>query len=460
VSGETRYADSDGVSIAYQVREGAGPDLLFVPGFVSHLELQRGEPVAERLFGPLSAFSRLITFDKREQGLSDRLGRPPTLEESMRDVLAVLDAAGSERAALVGVSEGGPMSALFAATHPDRTRALILYGTYARLVRAPDYPFGLPDAVLDRWGELLREKWGGPAGLELWAPSSVDDPPVGDWWARLLRRGTSPGGAVQLMDLYREIDARSVLPAIRVPTLVLHRAEDQMIPPAHGRYLADHIPGARYVELPGRDHLPMVGDVRALVDEIEDFLLGTRGAHGAERVLKTILFTDIVGSTDRAASLGDRRWGDLVASHDAIVRQSLRTFEGHEVKTLGDGFLATFDGPARAIRCACEARDRTRELGLEIRAGIHTGEVEVVGDDVAGMAVNIGARVAALAGAGEVLVSSTVGELVVGSGIDFEERGAHALKGVPGEWRLFAVADGSARGATAETTPSEAAPTA
>jgi class 3 adenylate cyclase len=439
VSGETRYADSDGVSIAYEVRGGSGPDLVFVPGFVSHLELWRGEPVPERMFGPLSSFSRLITFDKREQGLSDRVGRPPTLEESMRDVLAVLDAAASERAVLFGISEGGPMSALFGATHPDRTRALVLYGTYARLTRAPDYPAGVPAEALDRWGERLRSEWGGPVGLDWWAPTAVDDPGVRDWWARLLRRGTSPGGAVQLMDLYREVDVRSILPAIRVPTLVLHRAEDRMVPAAHGRYLADHIPGARYVELPGRDHLVATGDVRALVDEIEDFLLGTRGAHGAERVLKTVLFTDIVGSTDRAAALGDRGWRDLVAAHDAVVRQALRAYDGTEVKTLGDGFLATFDGPAQAIRSAREAGERTRELGLEIRAGIHTGEVEIVRGDVAGMAVNIGARVGALAGGGELLVSSTVRELVVGSGIHFEDRGAHTLKGVPGEWRLFAV---------------------
>jgi class 3 adenylate cyclase len=454
---ETRYADSDGVSIAYEVRGGPGPDVIFVPGFVSHLELWRDEPIPERFFGPLSSFARLITFDKREQGLSDRLGRPPTLEESMRDVLAVLDAAGSERAALLGVSEGGPMAALFAATYPERTRALILYGTYARLVRAPDYPQGLPNEALDRLTRRLRTEWGGPVGIDIWAPSAAEDRAVRDWWARLLRRGTSPGGAVQLMDLYREADVRSVLPAIRVPTLVLHRADDRMVRAAHGRYLADNIPGARYVELPGEDHLAIVGDVRALVDEIEDFLVGTRGAHGAERMLKTILFTDIVGSTDRAATLGDRRWRELVAAHDAGIRRALRAHHGREVKTLGDGFLATFDGPARAIRAAREARDGVRELGLEIRAGIHTGEVELVGDDVAGMAVNIGARVGALADAGEVLVSSTVCELVVGSGTDFEDRGRHALKGVPGEWRLFAVADDGAAEAGARTSPAAAA---
>jgi class 3 adenylate cyclase len=264
---------------------------------------------------------------------------------------------------------------------------------------------------------------------------------VRDWWARLLRQGTSPSGAVQLMDLYREIDVRSILPAIRVPTLVLQRADDRMIRPGHGRYLADHIPGARYVELPGEDHLATVGDVRTLVEEIEDFLLGTRGTHAAQRLLKTILFTDIVGSTDRAAALGDRRWRELVAEHDAVVRRALRTHDGHEVKTLGDGFLATFDGPARAIRCAQEVRDRLDELGLAIRAGIHTGEIEVMGEEVAGMAVNIGARVGALAGPGEVLVSSTVRELTVGSGIDVDDRELHSLKGVPGEWRLFAVVD-------------------
>jgi len=378
-------------------------------------------------------------FDKRGQGLSDRPGRPPTLEESMGDVHAVLEAAGSESAALFGISEGGPMCELFAATYPDRTRALVLYGTYARLSHAPDYPEGLPAEVLGRWGEMIRREWGGPVGVDLWAPSAADDPPFRDWWARLLRQGTSPGGAVDLMDLYREIDARSVLHAVSVPTLVLHRTDDRVIPAAHGRFLANKIAGARYVELAGADHLPMAGDWERLLDEIEEFLVGTRRSRNPERALATVLFTDIVNSTERAAALGDTRWRDLIAAHDETVREQLRVYQGREIKTMGDGFLATFDGPARAIRCARELRERTRRLGIELRAGIHTGEVELTSNDIGGMGVNIGARVGALARPGEVLVSSTVKDLVVGSELAFVDRGADRLKGVPGEWRLFAV---------------------
>jgi len=441
---ETRYADSDGVSIAYQVHGEGAIDLVFVSGFVSHAEFFWAEPLSTRFFRRLASFSRLIMFDKRGQGLSDRPGRPPTLEESIGDVHAVLEATGSERAALFGISEGGPMCELFAATYPDRTSALVLYGTYARLSQAPDYPQGLPSEALERWGELVQREWGGPVGIKLWAPTAAEDPGFRDWWARLLRQGTSPRGAIDLMDLYRKVDARSVLHAIRVPTLVVHRADDRVLPVAHGRYLAEQIPDARYVELPGPDHLAMAGDWERLIDEIEEFLVGTRRAHQAERALATVLFTDIVGSTDRAAALGDSRWRDLIAQHNAIVREELRVYKGREIKTMGDGFLATFDGPARAIRCAREICDRTRRLGIEVRAGIHTGEVELTNDDIAGMGVNIGARVGALAGPGEVLVSSTVRDLVVGSELSFLERGVHRLKGVPGEWHLFAAQDGAA----------------
>jgi class 3 adenylate cyclase len=438
VESRTRYADSDGVSIAYQVHGAGELDLVFVSGFVSHSELFWQGPAA-RFFRRLAAFARLIMFDKREQGLSDRLGRPPTLEESMRDVGAVMDAAGSDRAALFGVSEGGPMCALFAATYPDRARSLVLYGTYARMLAAAGYPAGIEEDALDRLGERMKQEWGGPVGMRLWAPSSAEDPSFRDWWARLLRQGTSPAGAVALLNLYKQIDVRAVLPTIAVPTLVLQRAGDRMVDAGHGRYLAENIPEARYVELPGEDHLAIAGDQDALLDEIEEFLVGTRGAREAERALSTVLFTDIVGSTERARDLGDRRWRELLASHDELVRRQLRVHRGNEVKTMGDGFLATFDGPARAIRCAGAIRDEVRGLGLEVRAGVHTGEVELTGADVSGMAVNIGARVAALAGPGEVLVSSTVKELVVGSGIEFADRGPHELKGVPGEWRLFAV---------------------
>jgi class 3 adenylate cyclase len=437
----TQYARSaDGTNIAFQMH-GEGPvDLVFVPGFVSHVELVWEEPAIARFLRRLASFSRLIFFDKRGQGLSDRLGRPPTLEEAMDDLRAVMDAAECGRAAIFGISEGGPMSILFAATHPGRVTSLVLYGTYARMVKAPDFPQGISSRRLDEWAELIREQWGGPVGFELWAPSEQGNTDFERWWARLLRQGTSPAGAIELMNLYREIDVRRVLPAIGAPTLILHHHGDRLVPLRQARYLAEQIPNARLVELEGIDHLPMAGDQNALLDEVEEFLVGSRRAHEAERALATILFTDIVGSTETAARLGDSRWRDLLERHDATVRRELAVFRGREVKTMGDGFLATFDGPARAIRCACAIREELRRASIEVRAGIHTGEVDLIGSDVGGMAVNIGARVGALGDPGEVLVSSTVRELVVGSGIDFDDRGTHRLKGAPGEWHLFAVA--------------------
>ena len=437
----THYAQSpDGTNIAYQAH-GTGPlDLVFVPGFVSHVELIWEEPSIARFLRRLVSFSRLVIYDKRGQGLSDRLGRPPTLEESMDDLRSVMDAAGCERAAIFGVSEGGPMSMLFAASHPERVSSLVLYGTYARILVAPDFPQGVPENVFDEWVTLVREQWGGAVGVDLWAPSDLGNPEFEQWWARLLRQGTSPSGALELMNLYRELDVRRILPAIDVPVLVLHRRRDRLVPARQGRYLAERIPDARYVELSGEDHLPTVGDQAALLDEVEEFLVGSRRAHDGERSLATILFTDIVGSTETAARLGDRRWRDLLERHDATVRRELAVHRGREVKTTGDGFLATFDGPARAIRCANAIRDQLEGIGIEVRAGVHTGEIETIGTDVGGIAVNIGARVGALAGPGEVLVSSTVRELVVGSGIEFQERGSHRLRGAPDEWRLFAVA--------------------
>ena len=437
----TRYARShDGANIAFQVHGEGALDLVFVPGFVSHVELIWEEPAIARFLRRLASFSRLIVFDKRGQGLSDRLGRPPTLEESMDDVGAVMDAAGSERAAIFAISEGGPMAALFSATYPERVASLVLYGTFARMLRAADFPEGVPIERFDEWTRLVREEWGGAVTVDLWAPSEVGNPEFERWWGRLLRQGASPSGALELMKLYREIDVRAALPAIGAPALVLHRAGDRLMPARQGRALAELIPGARFAELPGPDHLPTVGDQDDLLDEVEEFLVGSRGAHGVERALATILFTDIVGSTETAARLGDRRWRDLLEHHDATVRRELALYRGREVKTMGDGFLATFDGPARAIRCATAIGAELERSGVEIRSGIHSGEVETIGGDVGGMAVNIGARVGALAGPGEVLVSSTVRELVVGSGIEFEERGTHHLKGAPGEWRLFAVA--------------------
>jgi pimeloyl-ACP methyl ester carboxylesterase len=439
VQPETRYAHNGEVSIAYQVSGEGAFDLVFVSGFVSHVEVMLEEPTAARFFDRLAGFSRLIRYDKREQGLSDRTGQPPTLEESMEDLRAVLDAAGSKEAALLGISEGGPMCQLFAATHPSRVRALVLYGTYSRIVEAPDYPIGVPPGALDRWRDGMAKEWGGPASIELFAPSMMDDARFRSWWARLLRSGSSPGGMVRLMDLYREVDTREVLSSITAPVLVLHRSDDRLAPVGWGRYLGEHIPGARYVELRGRDHLVMVRDQEELLDEVEEFLTGSRREREPERVLATVVFGDIVQSTERAADFGDARWRDLLAAHDARVREQLERSRGRLVKTMGDGFLATFDGPARAIRFGSAIRDGVRELGLELRVGVHTGEIEKTNGDIGGLAVHIGARVGSAAGAGEVLASGTVKDLVVGSGIRFSDRGAHQLKGVPGEWRLYAV---------------------
>jgi class 3 adenylate cyclase len=405
----------------------------------SQVELLWEEPAVARFLRRLAAFSRLLVFDKRGQGLSDRPGSPPTLEESMDDLKAVIDAAGFERPALLGISEGGPMSTLYAATHPHRVSGLILFGTFARMLEAPDFSPGTSEEALNRWGEVVQRDWGKAVALNVWAPSRVGDREFERWWARLLRQGTSPAGAIALMDLYREMDVRSILPAIDVPTLVMHRAGDRMVSAAQGRYLAETIPGARYVELAGEDHLPFAGELDPILEEAEEFLVGSRGAGESERALATILFTDIVGSTEKAAELGDRGWRALLERHDAAVRHQLALQRGREVKTMGDGFLATFDGPARAIRCAQAVQDEVSSLGIEVRAGIHTGEVELIGDDVGGMAVNIGARIGAIANPGEVLVSSTVRELVVGSGLEFADRGVRTLRGAPGEWRLFAA---------------------
>ena len=438
----TNYARSGDLSIAYRTFGEGEIDLVIVPGFVSHVELLWEHPTTARFMRRLSSFARVITFDKRGQGLSDRPADPPTLEDSMDDLRAVLDAAGSERAAVFGISEGGPMSMLFAATYPERVSSLILYGTYAKMVEGPDYPSGVPDRALDRWGEADAPglgRTGRRSGSGLRAMKG--DAEFAEWWARLLRQGTSPAGAIALIDLYREIDVRGVLSEhLGADPGHCIAASDRIVLVDQARYLAEHIPGARYVELPGDDHLAWVGDQDAIIDEIEEFLTGSHRGQEPERALATVLFTDIVGSTEKAAELGDKRWRDLLERHDAIVRRQLQIHRGREVKTMGDGFLATFDGPARAIRCAAAVRDELAAIGIEIRVGIHTGEVELVGDDVSGMAVNIGARIGALADSGELLVSSTVRELVVGSGLEFDDRGPHTLKGAPGEWRLFAVA--------------------
>ncbi|MGH7263564.1 MAG: adenylate/guanylate cyclase domain-containing protein [Candidatus Rokuibacteriota bacterium] len=434
----TRYAKSGDVHIAYQVT-GKGPlDLVFVPGFVSHLEADWDSPLRARFIERLGAFSRLVRFDKRGTGLSDRVPIP-TLEQRMDDVRAVMDAVGSERAALFGVSEGGPMSLLFAATYPARTTALVIYGSYARRLWAPDHPFGRTQAEWDEIVQRLEREWGGPVAVDVWAPSRIHDERFQEGWAAYLRLAASPGAAAAVMRMNGEIDVRHVLPVIRVPTLILHRIGDRLTSIDQARVMAQCIAGAKLVELPGVDHHPTAGDADAILDEIEEFLTGVRHGPEPDRVLATVLFTDIVGSTERAAILGDRRWRDLLAGHHNLVRRELDRFRGREIDTAGDGFLATFDGPARGIRCARAVSDGVRALGLEVRAGLHTGEVEVLHDKVSGLAVHIGARVAAAAGPGEVLVSSTVKDLVAGSGLRFQDRGLQALKGVPGEWQLFAL---------------------
>ncbi len=438
---ETRYTKSGDVNIAYQVT-GRGPlDLVFVAAWVSHLEYAWEHPSFARFLDRLGSFSRLIRFDKRGTGLSDRVAELPTLEQRMDDVRAVMDAVGSERAALFGLSEGGSMCALFAATYPKRTSALILCGAFAKRIWSPDYPWAPTPEERQRFFDAIETGWGGVVDLETLAPNAADDPQFRDWWSTYLRLGASPGAALAHARMNTEIDIRHVLGTIRVPTLVLHRSGDQDAKVEEGRYIAAQIPGAKFVELPGRDHLPFVGDADAVLDEVEEFLTGVRTSPEAERILATVLFADIVESTKRAAELGDRRWRDLLEAYYALIRRNLAAFRGREIDTTGDGLLATFDGPARAIRCAGAIRDAARGLGIEVRAGLHTGECEVIGPKLGGIAVHIGARVASLAGAGEVLVSSTVKDLVAGSGLRFEDRGAHALKGVEGEWRLFAVAE-------------------
>jgi class 3 adenylate cyclase/pimeloyl-ACP methyl ester carboxylesterase len=445
---ETRYARSGDISIAYQVL-GDGPfDLVRIPPFVYHVELAWQIPSLAAFNRQLASFSRLITFDKRGTGMSDRVSGAPSLEVRMDDVRAVMDATHSEQAALLGVSEGGAMSVLFAATYPERVWALVLDGSSPRSLWAPDYPWGASE---DDWLRNIESRgrlWGTPeyvaSAVESLAGSASDDDKAA--LGLMIRQSASPGAAVELSRMNMSIDVRAVLPSVRVPTLVVNRADDGAA--AGSRYIAEHIPGARHLELPGSDHAEFVGDCKPFMQELEQFLAEAwearaRNADEPERVLATVLFTDIVDSTARAVELGDARWRELVQAHHGLVRRQLTRFRGTEVDTAGDGFLASFDGPARAIRCACAISESVRELGIEIRAGLHTGECERIDNKVGGIAVNIGARVASNAEAGEVLVSSTVKDLVAGSGIQFRERGVAELKGVPGEWKLFAVESSS-----------------
>jgi class 3 adenylate cyclase len=435
----TQYARAGDISIAYQV-VGDGPiDVVLVPGYVSHVEMLWEFPGAVRMIERMTSFARLIVFDKRGGGMSDPVAGAPILEERIDDVRAVMEAAGSEQAVLLGVSEGVPMCLLFAATHPELVSALVLYGGMARSTWAPDYPWATPaDALLESSMEMAPYMLEG-AALEIMAPSIADDPQARQAFARYQRYATTPSMLQQNFLMFLDIDVRSILPAVEVPTLVLHRHGDMAVNRRAAEWMAGQIPGAKYVELPGNDHLLYVGDTDRLIDEVEEFLTGSRRAVEIDRVLATVMFTDIVDSTLRASAMGDRAWRDLLDAQNDVLRHELARFRGHEIKTLGDGMLATFDGPARAIRCALAITEAVRPLGIEVRVGLHTGEVEIVGDDVAGIAVHTAARVGAKAGASEVLVSGTVKDLVAGSGIGFADRGEHVLKGIPDQWRLFAV---------------------
>jgi DNA-binding winged helix-turn-helix (wHTH) protein/pimeloyl-ACP methyl ester carboxylesterase/class 3 adenylate cyclase len=438
---DTRYAQSGDVNIAYQV-VGDGPlDLVFVMGWVSHLEYFWAEPSFARFLTRLASFSRLILFDKRGTGLSDRvpINQLPTLEQRMDDVRVVMEAVGSKRAALCGVSEGGPMCSLFAATYPEKTSALVMIGTYAKRVCHPDYPWAPTMKEREEFYEVMRREWGTPVGLEERAPSVADDPQFREWWATYLRMGASPGAALALTKMNADIDVRHVLPSIRVPTLVIHREHDQCLKVEEGRYVASRIPGAKYRELPGVDHLPFVGDQNAILDEIEEFLTGVRHAADYDRVLATVVFSRLMDADRQVSRLGEQRWGDLLERYTTHTRRELELFRGREVEMADGNFLATFDGPARAIRAACAISDAAARLGIRVKAGLHTGECDMVESKVGGIAVQIGAHVVEQAAPGEVLVSHTVKDLVAGAGIGFEERGTHVLENVPGEWRLFAV---------------------
>ena len=435
-----RYAKSGDCHIAYLVA-GDGPiDVVWVPTWISQVEHLWEDPGLRSVFERFTQFSRLIMFDRRGSGLSDPMEGAPTLEEQMDDVLAVMDAAGSKRAAVCGLLEGGQMATMFAATHPERTEALVLYATFARSTWAEDYDWAWTPEERQAGQEESLAHWGDGLVAGYAAPGRfATDEAFREWAGRLERLAASPRTIRRIMSAIGETDTRSVLPSIRVPTLVMHRSEDSFLNVKHSRYLAEHIPGARYVELEGGDNLISSGDKEAVVGEIEEFLTGTRQQREPDRVLATVMFTDIVGSTERAAALGDSGWRNVLEDHDKLVRREIDRHRGRAVKSTGDGVLATFDGPARAIRAASSIEEGVERLGIQIRAGLHTGECEVMGEDVGGLAVHIGARVMGEAGPGEVLVSSTVKDLVVGSGIEFEERGSAELKGVPGEWRLFAV---------------------
>jgi pimeloyl-ACP methyl ester carboxylesterase len=445
---ETRYAKSGDVNIAYQVL-GEGPiDLILAPGFISNVELAWEEPGLAQWYQELAEFCRLIVFDKRGTGLSDRVTGIADLETRMDDARAVMEAAGSDRAVLIGYSEGSSLGALFATTHPDRTAGLILYGSFFAWDWMAAGRFPTRHESVARALEEIERRWGTPDYCDELlandAPSKLGDEHFRRWYSMRLRLSASPADAVALQRMNADVDTRALLPSIHVPTLIVHRVGDQNVDVKNARYAAEHIPGARYLELPGVDHLPWIGDRESITTAFREFLAEVSRSEAEteaepDRILATVLFTDIVGSTAKAAELGDRSWRELLEQHHARIRAQLSRYRGVELDTAGDGFFARFDGPARAIRCARAIRDALEEVRIEIRAGLHTGECELLDGKVAGIAVSIGARVAAQARPGEVLVSQTVKDLVAGSGLAFEDRGAAELKGVPGEWRLYAV---------------------
>jgi pimeloyl-ACP methyl ester carboxylesterase len=438
---ETRYALSGDTHIAYQVL-GTGPvDLVLIHGWITHLDLMWEESSLEAFHRRLASFSRLILFDKRGIGLSDPVPvfALPTLEERMDDVRAVMDAAGSERAVLLSASEGGPMAALFAATYPQRVEALIIYGGYASRVWSPDYPWAPTPEQREGFFEMIRQGWGGVADLDVVAPSRLGDARLEEWWVRYLRSGASPAAALALAKMNTAADIRGILDAIRVPTLILHRPLDRDADIGGARYMAERIPGARLVELPGEDHLIWT-QPDPILAEVEEFLTGVRPLEDAERLLATVVVTDIVSSTSKLAQMGDAPWRRLMDRHDKLANQEVVRQRGRVLHTTGDGVVAIFDGPARAVRAGCSLVRMARQLGVEVRVGVHTGEVELRADGShGGMAVHIAARVAEQAGAGEVMTSRTVKDLVAGSGLQFAPRGVHTLKGLPDTWELLAV---------------------
>ena len=440
---ETRYAAGPDGYVAYQMF-GSGPlDLMFMTHWVTNVDAMWEEPSLVAYMERLASFSRVICYDKRGTGVSDpvSLAALPTMEQWTDDALAVMDAVGVDQAALLGDTEGGPIAAVLAASHPERVRALVLVNSFARWRRADDYPIGMPDETVEKLVERYEHHWGVTSEiLDLTAPSLASDSRFRSWWLRYSRLTMPRRASATMYRWVTEIDIRSILPTIRVPTLVLHRSGNRHHRVEYGRYLAEHIPNARYVELPGADSFPFhAGDFDPLLDEVEEFLTGTRAKPVLDRKLATLLFTDIVGSTQIVAERGDRAWVELVAAHDAVVREQLRSYLGREIDHTGDGFLAIFDAPARAVTCAVRIAKALDALGVGIRVGLHTGEVELVGDDVRGVAVHIAVRVMAAAERGRVVVSRTVKDLVVGSGIEFADRGMHSLRGVPDEWQLFEV---------------------